>query len=67
MEELLNRLNKTLETQLKRQNEILRQLLDVMPRPAGKLRNLLETVVLFTSVFGILNLIDVIIKWVIGG
>jgi len=42
-------------------------MLDIMPRPEGKFRKIMETVVLFTSVFGILNLIDVIIKWVIGG
>jgi hypothetical protein len=56
-----------LETQLKRQNEILRQMLDIMPRPTGKFRNILETAVLFASVFGIIGLIDVIMKWVIGG
>jgi DNA-directed RNA polymerase subunit F len=67
MNELFNSINNTLETQLKRQNEILRQMLDIMPRPTGKFRNILETAVLFASVFGILNLIDIIIKWVIGG
>ena len=36
MKELLNSINNTLETQLKRQNEILQQMLDIMPRPAGK-------------------------------
>jgi len=67
MKELLNRINDTLETQLKRQNEILRQMLDIMPRPAGKFIKILETAVLFVSVLGILNLLDTIIKWVIGG
>jgi len=42
-------------------------MLDIMPRPAGKFIKILETAVLFISVFGILNLIDTIIKWVIGG
>jgi DNA-directed RNA polymerase subunit F len=67
MKESLKSINNTLETQLKRQNEILRQMLDIMPRPAGKFKNILETAVLFASVFGILNLIDIVIKWVIGG
>jgi DNA-directed RNA polymerase subunit F len=67
MKELLNRLNNTLETQLKRQNEILRQMLDIMPRPEGKLKKIMETAVLFISTFGIINLIDVIIKWIVGG
>jgi DNA-directed RNA polymerase subunit F len=67
MNELLKNINNTLEIQLKRQNEIMQQMLDIMPRPAGKFKNILETAVLIASVFGILNLIDIIIKWVIGG
>jgi len=67
MKELLNSINNTLETQLKRQNEILRQMLDIMPKPEGKLKKIMEITVLFVSVFGIINLIDVIIKWFIGG
>jgi DNA-directed RNA polymerase subunit F len=65
MKELLNSINYTLETQLKRQNEILRQMLDIMPRPAGKLRNILEIAVLFTSAFGVIVLIDIIVKWIL--
>jgi len=56
-----------LETQLKLQNEILQQMLDIMPRPEGKFKNILETAVFFVSFFGIIGLIDVILKWVIGG
>jgi len=67
MKALLNSINNMLETQLKRQNEILQQMLDIMPRPAGKFKNILETAVLFASAFSIITLIDVIIKWVIGG
>jgi len=67
MKELLKSINNTLETQLKRQNEILQQMLDIMPRPAGKFIKFLENAVLFTSAFGIITLIDVIIKWVLGG
>jgi len=65
--ELLDNINKTLETQLKRQNEIMQQMLDIMPRPVGKFVRIMETTVLFTSAFGIISLIDIIIKWVIGG
>ena len=57
MNELLNRLNIILEIQLKRQNEIMQQMLDIMPRPEGKFRKIMETAVLFVSVFGILNFI----------
>jgi len=67
MDELLNNINNTLETQLKRQNEIMQQMLDIMPRPAGKFIRMMETFVLFISVLGIISLIDIIIKWFIGG
>ncbi|GBU29349.1 hypothetical protein R84B8_02913 [Treponema sp. R8-4-B8] len=67
MNELLNSINNTLETQLKRQNEIMQQMLDIMPRPSSKFIRVLETFVLFISVFGIISLIDIIIKWFIGG
>ena len=64
MKELLNRINVTFETQLKRQNEILQQMLDIMPRPAGKFKNFLEFAVLFAGTFGIINFIDFILKWI---
>jgi DNA-directed RNA polymerase subunit F len=66
-EKLLNSISNILETQLKRQNEILQQMLDIMPKPEGKFRKIMETAVLFIGTFGIINLIDVILKWVIGG
>ena len=65
--EFLNNINETLATQLKRQNEIMQQMLDIMPRPAGKFMRIMETFVLFISAFGIISLIDIIVKWVIGG
>jgi len=67
MTELLNNINITLETQLRRQNEIMQQMLDLMPRPTGKFIRIMEISVLFTSAFGIISLIDIIIKWVLGG
>jgi len=33
----------------------------------GKFKNIMEMAVLFASAFSIITLIDVIIKWVIGG
>jgi len=45
----------------------MQQMLDIMPRPASKFIRILETFVLFISVFGIISLIDIIIKWFIGG
>ena len=65
--ESLDNINKTLETQFKRQNEIMQQMLDIMPRPASKFIRIMETFVLFISVFGIISLIDIIIKWFLGG
>ena len=59
----LNRINKTLE----RQNKIIQQMLDIMPKPANKFGRTLETVVLIISAFGFISLIDIVIKWIRGG
>ena len=67
MDELLKDINKTLETQLKRQNEIMQQMLDVMPRPQHKVIRVLEMIVLIAGVLGILNAVDIIRGWIIGG
>jgi len=67
VDELLNNINKTLETQLKRQNEIMQQMLDVMPRPQHKVIRVLEMIVLIAGVLGILNAVDIIRGWIIGG
>ena len=42
----LTAINKTLE----RQNEIIQQMLNIMPRPAGKFISILEIIVLFAGV-----------------
>jgi hypothetical protein len=52
---------------LDRHNDILQQILDILPRLAGKFTRILETVVLITSAFGFIVIADVIIKWIIGG
>jgi DNA-directed RNA polymerase subunit F len=67
MDEILNNINKTLETQLKRQNEIMQQMLDIMPRPGHKITRILEMVVLIAGVLGILNAADIVRRWIIGG
>jgi hypothetical protein len=56
-------INRTLE----RQNEIIQQMLQIMPRQTGKFISTLETIVLFAGVFGFINIADIVIKWVIGG
>ena len=56
-------INRTLE----RQNDIIQQMLDVMPKPASKFISALETAVLIAGVFGFINIADTVIKWVIGG
>ena len=61
--ENLNSINKTLE----RQNEIIQQMLDIMPRPASKFITALETIVLFISVLGFISIADIVIKWITGG
>jgi uncharacterized membrane protein YukC len=67
VDELLNNINKTLETQLKRQNEIMQQMLDIMPRPEHKVTRVLEAGVLIAGVLGILNAADIVRRWIIGG
>jgi DNA-directed RNA polymerase subunit F len=61
--EKVNEINHTLE----KQNEIIRQILDIMPRPAGKLTRVLETTVLVAGVFSFVTIADIIVKWIIGG
>jgi len=52
---------------LDRHNDILQKILDKMPRPASKVSSILETVVLFMSIFGVVGIADIIIKWIRGG
>ena len=61
--ENLYHINMTLE----RQNDIIQQMLDIMPKPVSKLTSMLETAVLIASVFGLVTVADVVIKWVKGG
>jgi hypothetical protein len=50
-----------------RLNDTMRQIADNMPKPAGRLTGVLETAVLVVSIFGIVNIADIIMKWIIGG
>jgi hypothetical protein len=63
IEKNLNNINKTLE----RQNEIIQQMLNIMPRPTSKFISILEIIVLFAGVFGFISIADIVIKWIIGG
>ena len=59
----LQNINQTLE----RQNEIMRQMLDIMPKPANRFIKVLTTAVLIVGVFSMITLVDVVIKWITGG
>ena len=61
--EKLDSLNKTLE----KQNEIMQNILKAMPKPGNRFTRFLEIVVLLTGALGILNIADMIRRWVIGG
>jgi hypothetical protein len=60
--ENLHNINQTLV----KQNEIIQQMLNIMPKPASKFTRILESIVLFISVFGFISIADIIIKWIIG-
>ena len=59
----LDSINKTLE----KQNEIVREMLDVMRKPENKFIRILETVVLVAGVLGILHTAELIRGWISGG
>ena len=60
--EKLGDINQTLE----KQYEVVKQMLEIMPRPDSKFITTLQTVVLIIGALGFINLVEVIIKW-IGG
>jgi len=61
--EQLRNIHKTLE----RQNEIIQQMLDIMPKPAGKVTRVLETALLAVGISSGIGVADIIIKWITGG
>jgi len=61
--EKLDNINRTLE----RQNEIMQKMLNMMPKPESKLARILDTMVLIVGVMGILNAVDIVRHWIIGG
>jgi hypothetical protein len=48
------------------QNGIMRQILDMMPKPASRFTGIMETAVLIVTVFSAVGIADTIMKW-IGG
>jgi hypothetical protein len=52
---------------MRRQNEIIQQMLDIMPKPAGKATKVLETALTIIGIFGVVGVADIIKKWVTGG
>jgi hypothetical protein len=48
-------------------NQTLEKMLAVMQRPKNKFVQMLEMVVLFAGALGILSIVDVVRKWIIGG
>jgi len=48
-------------------NHTLEKMLAVMQRPENKFIRVLETLVLFASAFGIISVVDIVRKWIIGG
>jgi hypothetical protein len=61
--EKLDNINRTLE----RQNEIMQKMLDIMPKPENRFVRILDTFVLIAGVLGILNAVDIVRHWIIGG
>ena len=47
--------------------EIMQKMLDMMPEPESKVVQVLNTVVLIAAVLGILNAVDIVRHWIIGG
>jgi len=52
---------------LDRHNDIMQQMLDIMPRPANKFTSILETVVLIVGASGLISVADIILNWIRGG
>ncbi|MCL1931078.1 MAG: hypothetical protein FWF55_04625 [Treponema sp.] len=47
--------------------EIMQKMLDIMPKPESRFNRVFDTVVLIVTVLGILNAVDIIRRWIIGG
>jgi len=58
---------KAILERLDRHNDIMQQMLDIMPRPASKFISILEIVVLIAGAFSFFSIADVIVKWIRGG
>jgi len=61
--EKLDNINRAFE----RHNEIMQKMLDIMPKSESKLARILDTMVLIVGVLGVLNAVDIVRQWIIGG
>jgi hypothetical protein len=61
--ETLQRIDKTLE----RQSDISQKALDTTPKPASRFVRLMGLIVLIAGAMGILNSIELIMRWITGG
>ena len=53
--------------ELKGINQTLQQILDTIKKPDNKFKSILENIVLFAGALTVLQIVDIIIKWFIGG
>jgi len=58
---------KALLERLDTHNKLMRQLIEAMPKPAGRITRILEKVALVSGALGIVIAADIIVKWIIGG
>jgi hypothetical protein len=64
---IVNKRTTGIRTELKRINVTLEKIYSVMPKPENKAVRALELLVLFAGALGIINAVDVVRKWFIGG
>ena len=50
-----------------KQNEIMQQILSIMPKPADKFTKALERILFTVGILGIVHVIDIVRKWILGG
>ena len=49
-----------------KQNEIIQQMLGIMPRPADKFTKVLERILFMVGILGIVHVVDILRKWILG-
>jgi hypothetical protein len=58
---------KALFERLDRQNDIIQQISDKMPKPASMVTRVLEKALVIVGIFSGVSVADTIMKWIIGG